>query len=275
MPTGDKWRTAIAYGDRDGVYIRGYDLKELVENVGFAESVLLLATGELPSKGAARVLEAMMVSVLDHGIVPSSTITRYLASSGTPLQVAVAGGVMAFGDVYGGASEQLAEALYIHGRNLDDTSSTDAARSAADAIVEHFTKAGKRLPGYGHALHPDGDPRVATLYAIAREEGVAGKYSNLALAVEDSLAERKGRRFPMNQDGAMAAMGLDLGFDWRLVRALAFFPRSAGLAVHALEEMTRESGWRHVPDEQVEYDGPSARSLREGRKDDTGDMDTP
>jgi citrate synthase len=63
----------------------------------------------------------------------------------------------------------------------------------------------------------------------------------------------------MNQDGAIGALGLDMGFDWRLLRALAFMPRSAGLAVHAVEEMTRESGWRHVPDDEITYDGPPKR----------------
>jgi len=254
------WRTALAYGDRDGVYIRGYDLKELVENLSFAETVLLLARGELPSKGEARVLDAIFVSTLDHGIVPSSTVSRYLASSGTPLQAAVAGGILSFGDIYGGASQQLAQALSERALALRDGETT--AEEAAAAIVRGFAEQGLRIPGYGHALHPDGDPRVATLYGIARKEGVAGVHSDIAFAVEAALEKAKGRRFPMNQDGAMAALGLDLGLDWRLIRALAFVPRSAGLAVHALEEMQREPGWRHVPDEKVTYDGPGRRPLK-------------
>ncbi len=257
------WRTALAYGDREGVYIRGYDLKELVQNLSFAESVLLLARGELPGKGEARVLDAIFVSTLDHGIVPSSTITRYLASSGTPIQAAVAGGILSFGDIYGGASEQLAQALAEMAGPV--WAGDKQVKEAAEAIVADFAERGLRIPGYGHALHPDGDPRVATLYDIARAEGVSGIHSEIAFAIEDALEEAKGRRFPMNQDGAMAALGLDLGLDWRLIRALAFVPRSAGLAVHALEERQREPGWRHVPDEKVTYDGPGRRRLK-GRK---------
>ena len=259
MAGRNEWRTALAYGDRDGVYIRGYDLKELVENKSFAECFLMLALGDLPGKGAARVLEAILVSTLDHGIVPSSTVTRYLASAGAPIQAAVAGGVLSFGDVYGGASEQLAQALHANAPASDGDARLG---EAAAAIVAGFAAAGQRIPGYGHALHPDGDPRVATLYGIARSEGVAARFSDLAFAVEDALAETKGRRFPMNQDGAMAALGLDLGLDWRLIRALAFVPRSAGLAVHAVEEIQREPGWRHVPDAEVAYDGPGRRSLK-------------
>src|SRR5258708_36259653 len=108
MATKGRWRTALAYGDDDSVVIRGYSLGELVGKVSFAEAFLLLALGELPPPGHARTLEAMLVSVLDHGIVPSSIVTRYLASSGTPIQAAVAGGILSFGDTYGGACQQLA-----------------------------------------------------------------------------------------------------------------------------------------------------------------------
>jgi len=77
------------------------------------------------------------------------------------------------------------------------------------------------------------------------------------MEAEKQLSQAKGRAFGINQDGALAAPGLDLKLDWRLMRALTFIPRSAGLAMHALEEMTRESGWRHVPNAEVVYDGPS------------------
>ena len=86
MATKGRWKTALTYGDKESVVIRGYSLGELVGKVSFAEAFLLLARGELPPSGHARTLEAMLVSVLDHGIVPSSIVTRYLASSGTPIQ---------------------------------------------------------------------------------------------------------------------------------------------------------------------------------------------
>jgi len=257
--TRDQWRTAIACGDKHAVMLRGYDLQELVGNVSFAEAWLLLATGELPPPGHAKLLDAMMVSVLDHGIVPSSIVTRYLASAGTPIQAAVAGGVMAFGDTYGGACEQLGEQLARHVMEIRAGRETQA--EAAAAIVKQFVALGRKVPGYGHALHPEGDPRVPRLYKIADGHGVTGEHSRLAFEVQEELFRAKGRKLPMNQDGALGALGLDMGLDWRLLRALAFVPRSAGLSVHALEEMTRESGWRHVPDEEITYDGPARRPL--------------
>ena len=263
MPaTRDKWRTAIAYGDQHAVVLRGYDLQELVGQVSFAEAFLLLATGELPPPGHAKLLDAMMVSVLDHGIVPSSIVTRYLASAGSPIQAAVAGGVMAFGDTYGGACEQLGQQLAKHVVEMRAGRQTEP--QAAAAIVGHFVALDRKVPGYGHALHPEGDPRVPHLYRIADANGVTGDHSRLAFAVGAELLRAKGRKLPMNQDGAIGALGLDMNLDWRLLRALAFMPRSAGLAVHAVEEMTREAGWRHVPDEEITYDGPPRRPLGRG-----------
>jgi citrate synthase len=259
MATKGRWKTALAYGDDDSVVIRGYSLGELVGKVSFAEAFLLLALGELPPPGHARTFEAMLVSVLDHGIVPSSIVTRYLASSGTPIQAAVAGGILSFGDTYGGACQQLAERLVHHRRLIAQRTQTEDA--AAQDIVSHFFERGEKVPGYGHALHPEGDPRVPRLYAIADSNGVTGDYSRLAQAVEAELGRVKKRPLPMNQDGALAALGLDMGLDWQIVRALAFIPRSAGLAVHAVEEMKRESGWRHVPNDEIDYDGPPLRPL--------------
>ena len=257
--TKDQWRTSIAYGDKHAVVLRGYDLQELVGQVSFAEAWLLLATGELPPPGHAKLLDALMVSVLDHGIVPSSIVTRYLASAGSPIQAAVAGGVMAFGDTYGGACEQLAQQLAAHVPEIRAGRATQ--QQAAAAIVDHFFSRKLKVAGYGHALHPEGDPRVPRLYKIADANGVTGDFSRLAFAVQDELFRIKGKKLPMNQDGALGALGMDMGLNWRIVRALAFVPRSAGLSVHALEEMTREAGWRHVPDEDITYDGPPVRPL--------------
>ncbi|GAC1547507.1 MAG: citryl-CoA lyase [Candidatus Velthaea sp.] len=254
------WRTSLTCGDESGVLIRGYELRDLVGEVSFAEAFLLLARGELPAPGEAKMLEAIFVSVIDRGIVPSSIVTRYLASSGSPIQAAVAGGVMTFGDTYGGAAQQLAIALGEFVPKVEAGAVTAAA--AGDAIVASFQRDGLKVPGYGYALHDGDDPRVARLYELAAQYDVAGPYCALSLAVEAALERAKGRRLALNQDGALAAIGLDMGLDWRLIRALAFIPRTAGLAVHACEEMTREPGWRHVPQSEVVYDGPPRRPLK-------------
>ena len=134
-------------------------------------------------------------------------------------------------------------------------------QEAAQRVVQHFTDRGLRVPGCGSAVHRGGDPRVPRRFEIAQQGNVLGDFKHLAMEVEKQLSQAKGRALGINQDGALAALGLDLKLDWRLILALASIPRSGGLAMHALEETTRESGWRHVPNAGVVYDGPAARPL--------------
>ena len=189
MSAPTSWKTALTEATDEGVRIRGYDLRDLVGRISFAEGILLLARGELPTPGEARLLDAILVSVLDRGIVPCSIVTRYLASSGSPIQAAVAGGILSFGDVYGGAGEQLAQAL---AANIGAVRSGQVdLGEAAQRVVRHFTDKGLRVPGYGSAVHRGGDPRVPQLLAIAEEGGVLGDHTRLALAVEEKLSEAK------------------------------------------------------------------------------------
>lgn len=250
MATPHGWRTAIAYADHDNIVLRGHSLLEMIGKTSFAEAFLLAATGRRASAGEVAVLDAIMVAVIDHGIVPSSIITRYLASCGNAVQTAVAGGVMAFGDTYGGAAQQLAELLHhcVGEKDLE-------GQAAAEWILDRCAARGGPVPGYGHPLHPNGDPRTTALLQVARQHGVAARFVDAAVAVQEQLGRRKGRPILLNGDGVIGALALDLGFDWRLVRALIFVPRAAGLAVHAVEEMTREKGWRTVSDDDIHYDG--------------------
>jgi citrate synthase len=251
LATPQGWRTAIAYADADTIVLRGHSLLGMIGKATFAEAYLLAATGVTPTADQALVLDAIMVAVIDHGIVPASIVTRYLASCGTPLQSAVAGGVLAFGDTYGGAAQQLAE--YLHTAKA----ASEDPETVAQAVLDRCTQSRQVVPGYGHPLHPHGDPRATSLLGIARQRGVAGRHVAAATAIEGLLQQRKGRPIPLNADGVIGAIALDLGIDWRLVRALIFVPRSAGLAVHAVEEMVREKGWRHAADDEIQYDGPA------------------
>jgi citrate synthase len=250
LPPGfePEWRTAIATADEGTITLRGHSLLEMIGKASFAEAFLLAATGKRPTKEQAAVLDAVMVAVIDHGIVPASVVTRYLAACGSPIQAAVAGGVMAFGDTYGGAVQQLAQMM-------TEETAADLGE-AASAILARCKAQKVPVPGYGHPLHPHGDPRATALFAVAKEKGVAGRGCALALAIEEALHAAQGRVIKLNGDGAIAAIAVDLGLDWRLARALIFVPRAAGLAVHAVEEMVREPGWRHPRDADITYDGP-------------------
>lgn len=245
------WTTAIAEYTHDGVCVRGYDvLGELVGKIDFGSMVYLLLKGELPKGNESKMINAVFVAVADHGISPSSTVTRFIQAAGVPIQCSVAAGVMMFGDIHGGAGQDFA-------RNVQDlVKEAQSTGRSFDEVATAFVKAHKRLDGFGHPQHREGDPRTKVLFALAEDFGVAGPHIAMTRAMEKALEARARRPIPANIDSAIGAIASDLGLDWRLARALLVIPRTAGLFAHAHEEMTREPGWRQVPADQIGYDGP-------------------
>jgi citrate synthase len=248
MP-GDTWRTEISDVRPGSIRIRGYDLLELIGNRPFGDVVFLLLSGELPKGNEGRMIDAVLVSAAEHSVLaPSVDAARFVASAGVPLQAAVAAGVAGLGDVHGGAVD-LGAAMLLQ-----------AERDGAHETVERFRSEGRRVPGYGHAVH-DPDPRAPRLLEVAAELGFAGRYVALARAVEDAIESVLGRRLAINIDGAMAAILLELGLDARLGKAFYVIARAPGLVAHVFEEQTKERPYRDVGAENVEYSGPGPREL--------------
>jgi citrate synthase/citryl-CoA lyase len=254
-----EWRTGITtYSDKE-IRVRGYSIVDLIEHVDFSSVIYLTMQGELPTENQAKVLNAVLVAVVDHGIAPSEMVTRFVAASGVPLQACVAGGLLTVGDIHGGAGEAFAR--MIQERILEAKEGGKSVSDIAKEIVQEARAEKKRLDGFGHPMHPSGDPRAPILIEMAKRYEVAGSHVELAEALEDALAESRGRRIPLNADGATAAILSDLGFSWRYARPLLLVSRSAGLAAHAVEEIDRERGWRSVNKEGILYDGPGPREI--------------
>jgi citrate synthase/citryl-CoA lyase len=251
--SGDiQWRTAIADPHRpDDIVLRGYSLLELIAKLPFTSAAYLTLVGRLPTEPQRRMLEAILVTGIDHGISPSSSVSRIIAASGVPIQACIAGGLLTIGDIQGGATEQFARQMVA----AVEANPGRSARELAATMVGEKLARKERVEGFGHPQHPEGDPRTAVLFQVARDAGIAGVYVELALAMEDELADRKGRRIPLNVDGAIGSTMLDAGFSWRHARPLGITSRSIGLAAHAIEEVERERGWRGIPLNTVRYDG--------------------
>ncbi len=255
------WKTSITDAAATTIRVRGYDLNDLIGRVSFAEMAYLLWRGELPPPNTRRMLDAMLVAAADHGIVASSIVARYVTAAGTPLQGAVAAGLLTVGDVYAGAVEQAARWLAL-------AATRGGGATAVRELVGETLARGERVPGFGHPLHPDGDPRARRLLQVGLELGVAGLHCQLVPAAEAELAERKNARLPVNTDGAFAALALDLGFAPADTRALILLSRAAGILAHALEERRAGQPWRLPPpaeydltDHEPYYEGPPPRLL--------------
>jgi citrate synthase len=261
------WATGLTYIEPNRILLRGYRLDEMMGRVSFGEAVYLLHTGELPTPSIGRLIDAMLVSFIDHGATPPSTLAaRNAATTGASLRGSVAAGVLGFGPHYGGdvlACSQLLE----DGLALARTGTSIAA--AATVLVERMVNDEELPPpGFGHRYHTI-DPRATRLLQIAHELEVDQEHAQIIRAIETALSRHpalKDRPLPINVDGAIAAICGDVGLPSQVADALLIISRVPGLAAHAIEEQTRESPMRVIDPTSYEYDGPSDRRLPDRRK---------
>lgn len=249
------WRTGIMNANDEKTLLRGYELTELIGKLSFSEAIYLTLKGGLPTENQTKMLDAIFVSSIDHGIAPPSTMNaRIAASCGAPLNAAVASGMLCISEHHGGAIEQAARIFQEEGKQATDI--LDASRRIVQSSIEKK----QRLPGYGHKIYTE-DPRTIRLFAIAKEIGFSGRHVELALTVEKELERKKGKKLCLNVDGAIAAIISDMDFGWRLGKAFFIIARTVGLCAHVHEEQTREKPYRRLPEEACQYDGAPLRAL--------------
>ncbi|WP_255343941.1 citrate/2-methylcitrate synthase [Methanobacterium sp. SMA-27] len=112
-------RTSITQVERNMLKTQGFSQEEIIGNFSFPEMVYLLLKGEKPSGNHEKMFEAVLVSFCDHGITPPSTISKIMASAGSPVNVCIAGGILAFGENHAGAIEN-AMKIFQEGVKISD-----------------------------------------------------------------------------------------------------------------------------------------------------------
>jgi citrate synthase len=262
----DDWRTALTSIEPNKILVRGYPLDEIMGRLTFGETIYLLLVGELPTPGMGRLMEALLVSFIDHGATPPSTLAaRNTATTGAPLRACVAAGVLGFGRYLGGVIETCMQFL---DTGLALIRNGISIREAAERIVQPCLDAGELPPGFGHRFHTR-DPRAARLFQMALELEVESDHIQMIRAVELVLhghPDDQGRTAPVNIDGAIAAVCGDLGIPPTVADALFIISRVPGIAAHADEERRRHQPMRQIDPKDHLYDGPSERRLPERRK---------
>lgn len=261
----EKWRTALTGIAPNRILVRGYPLDELMGRLTFGEAIYLLLMGECPTPGIGRLMEAMLVSFIDHGATPPSTLAaRNTATAGAPLRACVAAGVLGFGRYHGGDIETCMEFL---DAGLVLVREGQSYRDAAEAMVARWEETGETVPGFGHRFHTR-DPRAARLFQMALELEVEGGHIQMIRAVEMILGTgHEGHPpVPVNIDGAIAAVCGDLGMPPDVANALFIISRVPGIAAQAQEERERQQPMRQIDPKDHIYDGPSERRLPDRRK---------
>jgi len=235
-------RTAICTSDEHTIVVRGRDLsKELIGKVSFVEHFFLLLNGRMPGAGEAAVLNATLVAIAEHGLVPSVQAARMtFAAAPDAMQGAVAAGILGCGSVVLGSSETAGrmyseiDAQVQTGKPLND---------AALAVMQAWRAAGKSIPGYGHPLHKERDERVGALFDVARAAGTDLRFVAIAEAAEALMPEVLKKDLKLNVSGAIPAVLLGAGFPVQALKGVPILARTAGLIAHMFEEIQQPIGF--------------------------------
>lgn len=242
--------TSIATSSPVDITIRGRSLtRDLLGKVTLTDMLCLVITGELPDAPRRAVIDACLVSLVEHGLTPSALATRLVyGSAPEAMQGAVAAGLLGVGGQFVGTTEGCA-------RLLERIVAAPDRDTEAKAIV---AEAKAPLPGFGHDLHKPDDPRTPVLFAVAREHGVAGAHVAALEALSGALDAAKRRHITINATGAVAAVLADAGIPIAIMRGFALVARCAGLVGHVAEEQ-REPAMRSIweaADRAVPYRDP-------------------
>jgi citrate synthase len=235
--------SAICTYDEETIVVRGADLcEDLIGKLSFTDYFWLLVTGQRPSAIASRVLDATLVAIAEHGLVPSVQASRMtLAAAPDAIQGAVAAGILGCGSVILGASETAGRLLLrVDALAKEKSLSLDGA---ATVVVRELREHKQTIPGYGHPQHKARDPRVARLFAVAAESGAPMHFVRIAEAIESVLPAITGRDLRLNVSAAIPALLLDVGFPAEALKGVPILARCAGLIGHLTEELSHPIGF--------------------------------
>jgi citrate synthase len=259
--------TAISTSNEDTILVRGRNLSEdLVGRTGFTEYFWLLLTGSTPTPAQTRILDATLVAIAEHGLVPSVVAARMtLAAAPEALQGAVAAGILGCGSVVLGSSDAAGRLFAAIAARIDEGS---GAEEAARSVVLEYRAARRSIPGYGHPLHKGFDPRAKRLFDVATELGADGRHAQIAHDVERVLPELLGKQLALNVSGAIPAVLLDVGYPLAALRGVPLLARTAGLIGHLLEEQLKPIGFvmSHAAAAAIDYDGEAPADFRTARE---------
>src|SRR4051794_21924981 len=264
--------TSLGTSTTDEISLLGQSLAgDLMGQVGFGELAFWLVAMRRPSPGEGRVFESVLVALADHGFTPTAIAARltYLSAPDS-LQGALASGLLGGGSRFLGVTEDCGGYLHQVLQGHDgDLPTTDEGWDAVALAAVTETRARRQLvPGLGHPVHKQGDPRTPALIAIAEEEGLRGPHLRLFEAIGRTHEQVLGRRLPLNGAGVCGAALADLGLPVELLRGFALLARAAGLLGQLAEEGRRPIGMgvyltvdRHAtyvdpdaPDETAQHD---------------------
>lgn len=249
--------SAICTSDADSITVRGRDLcEELIGQVDFSSYFWLLVTGQEPDENQSFFLNATLVALAEHGMVPSVAASRMtLAAAPEAVQGAVAAGILGCGSVALGSAE-IAGKFYAE-CVADQRATGDTLENVAVRNIDRWRKHTKAVPGFGHWQHTEGDPRALKLLELADQRGASGEHVAMMRALQAALPETIGRVLPVNVNGPIPAIMLDVGWPLAALKGIGLLSRTGSLIGHLTEEAERPVGFimSGAASAAIEYDG--------------------
>ena len=237
--------------------MRGYSIEELIEHLSYSEAAFLLLRGELPDEREAKLFDLALRSGMDQQLINSAACAaRYTASAFPDSPVpALASGILASGSVTGSPQEPAEMLIEAVGWGLGD-------QEAASRAFDTWQQRRGVVPGLGHPMHKQAEPRAVTLRRLAVKQGGWRQHGKLLDAIEGELERRKGRHIPINLAGALGAVLADLGFDPLAIGGIGALGYGMALLAHIVEEIREGVPLRIIPGALgANYAGPDDRPL--------------
>lgn len=230
-----KYRTDIAWSTPDSITVYGLSLPDdVIGKVSFGDMAFLEIRKRLPTPAESTLFNAMLVTLVEHGLTPS-TIAARMTYLGAPeaMQAAVAAGLSGLGSVFVGSVEGTARMLY---ELLPQPDASADLKALGKAEIARQKERRSIVPGIGHPFHKPIDPRTPVLLKLAEETGFSGRYVELIQHIAAAAEKEKGAPLPVNATGVLGALCCEMGLDWRVCRGLGVMARAVGLVGHILEE---------------------------------------
>ena len=227
MPT-----TNLCQVSNDRILVRDHDLvHDIMGRMTFTETFFLLLTGRNATPGEIRIIDLVLITLMEHGLTPQAIASRLIyLSAPESLQGAMAAGLLGIGGNFAGTMEGAAKLLE------EIVAAGEDGERTAKAIVSRYQTSKKSIPGFGNRQHKPDDPRTPKILAIAEENDLAGPYVAALKLLGREVDSVYKKHITINATGAIAAVLLEIKISPSVMRGLAVISRAAGLLAHLREE---------------------------------------
>lgn len=241
-----EFKTSISKITNEDVVIRERKLSSLMKEASFTDGVFLILKGSYPTEQESKLFSAMLLSIIDHGMGTTSALTsRFIASTGNDVNVAIGGGVLALGDLHGGAIENCMAQLLEFSKLSTDALTTEITKCVVD-------KKGK-LFGFGHKHYKVFDPRAKILLDFCKDFKYSSQFIDLVVSMEQLIETVKGKKLVLNVDGLLSALLLSMGFSPIVGKGFFIIGRVPGLVAQVIEEIETEKPVRRLDESEIKY----------------------